>query len=73
MWTVTFRGVEAVVPDAKGLPVIATLLAQPHHAFSVADLAGTAPPDRGEPVLDRRALLSYRSRIRGPGCGDRRR
>ena len=63
VWAVTFRGVEAVVPNTKGVQDIATLLARPHRAVRAAELAGTALPDRGEPVLDRRALAAYRSRI----------
>ena len=41
MWTVTFGGVEAVVPNTKGLQDIARLLARPHQAVSAAELAGS--------------------------------
>jgi hypothetical protein len=63
VWTVSFRGVEGVVPNAKGLHAIATLLAEPHRSVSAAELAGTVAPDRGEPILDRRAVATYRARI----------
>ncbi len=63
VWTVTFGGAEALVPANKGMLDIAILLARPHQSISAAELAGTLHPDRGEPVLDRRALAAYRARI----------
>jgi hypothetical protein len=58
VWSVSFRGVEALIPDAKSLHDIATLLAQPGRPIAATQLAGTEAPSRGDPALDRRALAA---------------
>jgi hypothetical protein len=63
VWALSYQGIQTVVPDAKGLHDIAILLARPHESVAAATLAGISIPDRGEPVLDRRAAISYRARI----------
>jgi tetratricopeptide (TPR) repeat protein len=63
VWSLSYQGVQTIVPDAKGLHDIAVLLTRPHESVAAATLAGTSVPDRGEPVLDRRAAISYRARI----------
>lgn len=63
VWSVSFDGTHALVPDAKGLRDIATLLARPGQHVPAAQLAGTAAPSRGQPELDRTALVAYRRRL----------
>ena len=65
VWDVEFDGHHAEVPHSKGLDDLATLLARPSRDVHVLDLYD--PPDRGGAagdVLDRRALVAYRDRIR---------
>jgi AAA ATPase domain len=64
VWGLAYGGVQAHVPDAKGLHDIAVLLAHPGQPIPATDLAGTIRPSRGEPALDRRALAAYRARLR---------
>jgi hypothetical protein len=64
VWAVAYGGVQAYVPQAKGLHDIAVLLAHPGQPISASDLAGTITRSRGEPALDRQALAAYRARLR---------
>jgi hypothetical protein len=64
VWTLVFGGVEARLPDAKGLRDLRALLANPRVDVSAASLATDqfvsvdAPP-----ILDARAKLEYRRRL----------
>ena len=63
-WTIVFDGVEASVPDAKGMVYLAHLLAAPGEHVSAADLAGIpSGGDAGE-RLDSRARTEVRERAR---------
>jgi hypothetical protein len=63
-WTLVFEGVEARVPDSKGLVYLAHLLAAPAEHVSAVDLAGIpSGADAGE-RLDARALAAVRQRAR---------
>ena len=64
VWALAYGGVQAHVPDAKGLRDIAVLLAHPGQPIPASDLAGTVTRSRGEPALDRQALTAYRARLR---------
>jgi hypothetical protein len=64
VWAVAYGGVQAYMPQAKGLHDIAVLLAHPGQPISASDLAGTITRSRGEPALDRQALAAYRARLR---------
>ena len=64
VWVVAFGGTRTHVPDSKGLHDIAVLLARPGQPVPASDLAGMIAPSRGEPALDRRALATYRARLR---------
>jgi len=64
VWAVTYGGVQAHVPHAKGMHDIAVLLAHPGQPVPASDLAGTITRSRGEPALDRQALAAYRARLR---------
>jgi hypothetical protein len=64
VWTLVFDGVEARLPDAKGLRDLRTLLANPHVEIPATSLvtdifvSADAPP-----ALDSRAKLVYRRRL----------
>ncbi len=60
---VVYGGVEATVPDLKGLRYLERLLAEPGREFHVLDLVG-APDEAGLPVLDDEAREAYRRRLR---------
>lgn len=68
-WTLAWCGREVSVPDVKGLADLATLLARPGEEVLATDLiaarTSAPPPATGaaDPVLDRRALAAYRSRL----------
>jgi hypothetical protein len=63
-WRLRFDGREARLPDAKGLHDIATLLGSPGRPVHVFTLLGRdAPPTGSDPVLDRRAVTEFRSRL----------
>lgn len=64
IWTISYAGVDGLLPDAKGLRDIATLLVRPLQPVPATELAGMAAPSHGEPTLDRRALVAYRTRLR---------
>jgi hypothetical protein len=66
VWTLSFAGRTVIVPDAKGLRDIHTLLLHAGHDVSAITLAG---PDglhvaQAEPVLDAQAKLEYARRIK---------
>lgn len=69
VWTLAWGGREARVPNVKGLADLATLMVRPGEEVPATDLvaARTAapPPSSGaaDPVLDRRALAAYRTRL----------
>jgi len=63
-WTLVFDGVEARVPDSKGVVYLAHLLAVPAEHVSAVDLAGVpSGGDAGE-RLDTRARAAVRQRAR---------
>ncbi len=64
VWTMSFAGRTVRLPAAKGLTVLATLLARPGREVSCTELAGAAveQPDTGE-VLDAQAQRRYEARI----------
>src|SRR5262249_34687645 len=63
-WTLVFDGVEARVPDSKGVVYLAHLLAAPAEHLSAVELAGTpSGGDAGE-RLDTRARAAVRQRAR---------
>ena len=69
VWRVSFRGVEATLPDSKGLRDLAVLLASPGreiHVLDLVDPTGTAsvsaPSAAGE-VLDAQARTTYKRRL----------
>jgi hypothetical protein len=64
VWTLIFAGVEARLPDAKGLHDLRTLLANPRVDVPASSLAtdGFVSAD-APPVLDARAKAVYRRRL----------
>jgi hypothetical protein len=64
VWTLVFDGVEARLPDAKGLRDLHVLLSNPRVEVPATRLAtdATVSPD-AQPVLDARAKLAYRRRL----------
>jgi pimeloyl-ACP methyl ester carboxylesterase len=68
VWTITFGGATAHLKHSKGLADLAQLVARPGADLEALALATGSPseqrPNAGEPVLDRRALDSYRARLR---------
>jgi tetratricopeptide (TPR) repeat protein len=65
VWTVSFAGRTVVLPDAKGLRDVHTLLVHSGQDVSVMALAGAdgLHPAQSEPVLDTQAKLEYARRI----------
>jgi len=64
VWTLTFDGVTAHLPDSKGLRDLATLLGAPGEPVHAVRLLGDHPPAVGaDPVLDDRARAGYRARL----------
>ncbi|GAA3540106.1 hypothetical protein [Nocardioides daeguensis] len=63
-WRIGYAGVEAWVPDLKGVHLLAALLASPGREVHVLDLAGAGVVQAGLPVLDDEARASYRRRLR---------
>jgi tetratricopeptide (TPR) repeat protein len=64
MWRLRFGEREVWLPDAKGLRDLATLLASPDRPVHVFTLLGREDPPAGaDPVLDRRAVAEFRSRL----------
>ena len=63
-WQLTFDGLEAHLPDAKGLHDIATLLGMPGREVHVLTLEGQPAPAAGaDPVLDEQARAQYAERL----------
>jgi hypothetical protein len=64
VWTLVFDGVEARLPDAKGLRDLHTLLASPQVEVPATSLATDAYVSADTaPVLDARAKVAYRRRL----------
>jgi hypothetical protein len=64
VWTLTFDGRSAQLPDAKGLHDLAALLAVPGQEISALQLVGAAEPDTGaDELLDQKARAAYKSRL----------
>ncbi len=64
VWTLVFGGVEARLPDAKGLRDLCTLVANPGVDIPAARLATDVPVTAdASPVLDARAKTAYRRRL----------
>jgi hypothetical protein len=64
VWTLVYGGVEARLPDAKGLRDLHTLLANPRLEVPATGLAtdATVSPD-SQPILDATAKAAYRRRL----------
>jgi hypothetical protein len=64
VWTLVFDGVEALLPDAKGLRDLHTLLANPQVEVPATSLATDAYVSADTPpILDARAKVVYRRRL----------
>jgi hypothetical protein len=64
VWTLTFDGATAHLPDSKGLRDLATLLGAPgERVHAVRLLTGRPPAAGADPVLDDRARAAYRARL----------
>jgi hypothetical protein len=64
VWTLVFDGREALLPDAKGLRDLHTLLANPRVEVPAVSLATDAPVSADSPpILDARAKAVYRRRL----------
>jgi tetratricopeptide (TPR) repeat protein len=64
VWTLSYAGLVARVPDSKGLHDLATLLSSPGREVHVRDLLGVdAPPTGADPVIDATARAAYRARL----------
>jgi hypothetical protein len=69
VWAITFEGKTVHLKHSKGLADLALLLSRPGGDIEAIELAQgnsprRAPAAAGDPVLDRRALVSYRTRLR---------
>jgi len=69
VWAITFEGKTVHLKHSKGLADLALLLSQPGGDIEAIELAQgntqrRAPAAAGDPVLDPRALASYRTRLR---------
>jgi len=65
-WTVDYAGKTATVRDAKGLQMLAALIARPDTDIHVLDLsgsAGTVQEGDSGPMLDEQAREDYRRRV----------
>lgn len=67
VWSICFRGQTALVRDARGLQMLARLVAHPEQDIHVLDLSGACAPgiagDDAGPVLDDKARQEYRRRV----------
>ncbi|MPZ73468.1 MAG: hypothetical protein GEU74_09590 [Nitriliruptorales bacterium] len=64
VWTISYGGIEAHLPDTKGLHDLAVLVARPAQSVHAVELHTGHPPQTGaDDVLDRRAKESYRRRL----------
>jgi len=69
VWAITFEGKTVHLKHSKGLADLALLLSRPGADLEAIELAQGNSPRRtpaaaGDPMLDRRALVSYRRRLR---------
>jgi pimeloyl-ACP methyl ester carboxylesterase len=67
VWTITFAGTIIHLKHSKGLADLAQLVARPGVDLEALALAAGSPPEQraaAEPVVDQRALASYRTRLR---------
>jgi pimeloyl-ACP methyl ester carboxylesterase len=66
VWTLRFEDRTVLLKDAKGVADLARLLARPGEELHVLDILGVERPKASpaEPSLDRKALASYRARLR---------
>lgn len=69
VWAITFEKKTVHLKHSKGLADLALLLSRPGSDLEASELAQGNSPQRaraaaGDPVLDRRALASYRTRLR---------
>jgi pimeloyl-ACP methyl ester carboxylesterase len=69
VWAITFEKRTVHLKHSKGLADLALLLSRPGSDLEASELAQGNSPQRahaaaGDPVLDRRALASYRTRLR---------
>ncbi|HWJ08959.1 MAG TPA: hypothetical protein VNS46_06250 [Nocardioides sp.] len=62
-WRLVHGGVEAWLPDLKGIQLLAVLLARPGREVPALDLAGAGVVEPGLPVLDEEARASYQRRL----------
>jgi len=62
-WRLGYDGVEAWLPDLKGIHLLATLVAAPGREVHVLDLVGAGVVEGGLPVLDAEARAAYRRRL----------
>jgi hypothetical protein len=64
VWTLTFAGHTAQLPDAKGLQDLAVLLGSPGQEIAALRLVGAPEPDTGsDEVLDEQARAAYKRRL----------
>jgi tetratricopeptide (TPR) repeat protein len=66
VWTIVYDGQTATVKDAKGLHMLARLIAKPNAEIHVLDLSGSsevAQESDSGPLLDSQAREDYRRRI----------
>jgi AAA ATPase domain len=64
LWVLTWAGVSAHVPDAKGLRDLAILLSRPGEDVAAIELTGGRPAMGADPLLDYQAKAAYRQRLR---------
>ena len=63
VWTLSFGGKSAQIPNLKGLQDIARLLQTPDETLSCADLMGVTTIESGVDVLDAQAKIAYQKRL----------
>ena len=71
LWEVAYAGRSATVRDCKGLRDLAVLVGRPGvdvPALALATGTSSSTGEMGDPVLDRKALASYRRRRAGGGA-----
>ncbi|MDX1943291.1 MAG: tetratricopeptide repeat protein [Saprospiraceae bacterium] len=63
LWSISFAGKQAQLPELKGFHDIARLLAAPNQAIHCTELMGTQVIEKGETVFDEKAKKAYQQRI----------